>query len=146
MVMDANVSGTSQVARREDAWRAALRWGVLAAALLTLACERQHVMSDTQAAALTGGRPQRGRVVARLYGCGACHTIPGVDGANSLVGPPLAGIANRAYIAGVLTNEPDHLVGWIENPQLIDSKTAMPTLGVSDRDARDIAAYLSTLR
>lgn len=98
------------------------------------------------AARMTGGTPERGRAALRRYGCQACHTIPGVAGASGLVGPPLAGVGQRVYIAGVLPNTPENLVKWIEAPQAVDSLTAMPTLGVSARDARDIASYLYTLR
>jgi cytochrome c1 len=51
------------------------------------------------------------------YGCGACHQIPGVEGADGLVGPPLTNIGSRVYIAGVLPNTPDNLAAWIQNPQ-----------------------------
>ena len=95
---------------------------------------------------LAAANPDRGRVAIRRYGCGSCHDIPGVVGADGMVGPPLATIAKRVYIAGVLPNEPDNLVKWIENPQGVDPKTAMPNMGVTTRDARDIAAYLYTLR
>jgi cytochrome c2 len=99
-----------------------------------------------EGAALTGGDPHRGVAEIRRYGCDACHTIPGVAGADREVGPPLAGIRERMYIAGVLPNTADNLVKWIRNPPAIDSKTAMPYLGVSEREARDIAAYLYSIR
>ncbi len=102
--------------------------------------------AEQQANNLTGGDAERGNVSIRKYGCGSCHTIPGVTGAHSQVGPDLSGLARRAYIAGVLTNSPEHLVAWIENPQAVDDKTAMPNMGVTALDARDIAAYLYTLR
>jgi cytochrome c len=38
------------------------------------------------------------------------------------------------------------MIRWLENPPAVDSKTAMPNMGVTGRDARDIAAYLYTLR
>ena len=101
---------------------------------------------DEQANNLTGGNAKRGVTSIHEYGCGSCHTIPGVMDARSKVGPDLSGVASRVYIAGVLTNSPDHMVDWIRNPQGIDDKTAMPNLGVNARDARDIAAYLYTLR
>ena len=82
----------------------------------------------------------------RTYGCAGCHTIPGVPGANGLVGPSLAGIGSRIYIGGVATNTPDNLVQWITNPRAIDAETAMPVTGVTDEQARHIAAYLYTLR
>lgn len=95
---------------------------------------------------MTGGDPERGRGLLRAYGCSQCHTIPGVDGAFGLVGPPLGGIASRVYIGGVVTNTPEHMVRWIMDPKAIDAKTAMPTLGVTEEQARHIAAYLYTLR
>ena len=96
--------------------------------------------------AITGGDPDRGREAIRRYGCGTCHAIAGVAGAEGRVGPPLTGIASRAYIAGVLPNEPGNMMRWIMNPQAVDSQTAMPMVGVTERDARHIAAYLYTLR
>lgn len=117
------------------------RLGGVVAALALAACGGDE-RAFAHAAALTGGDPNAGRVKAREYGCGACHTIPGVPGADALVGPPLAGVGSRMYIAGVLTNTPDHLVRWIRDPPAVDSATAMPNVGVTERDARDIAAYL----
>jgi len=95
---------------------------------------------------ITNADPGRGRTAMRRYGCGSCHTIPGVAGALGLVGPPLGGVSQRVFIAGVLPNQPDNMIRWLENPPGIDSKTAMPNMGVTVRDARDIAAYLYTLR
>ena len=118
---------------------------IFAAAFALAACTGGRGQRAADAAALTGGDPRAGREKARAYGCGACHAIPGVAGANSLVGPPLAGIGGRMYIAGVLTNTPQHLVRWIQDPPSVDSATAMPNVGVTARDARDIAAYLYSL-
>jgi len=98
------------------------------------------------AAALTGGDPQAGREKIRTYGCNTCHTVPGVPGAHGRVGPPLTGIGERMYVAGVLTNTPENMVKWIVDPTGVDSATAMPNTGVTERDARDIAAYLYSLR
>jgi cytochrome c2 len=99
-----------------------------------------------EAEALTGGDVEAGRAAVKTYGCDACHTIPGVVDARGLVGPPLTQIANRIYIGGVLTNTPDNLIKWIQNPPDVDPRTAMPNLGVHETEARDIAAYLYTLR
>jgi cytochrome c2 len=115
----------------------------LAGATELVACQRQ---AWREAAMLTGGDPGRGQAAIEAYGCGSCHTIPGIPGANTLVGPPLSGIASRAYVAGVLPNTPNNMIRWIEHPQAIDPLTAMPDLGVPDPTARDIAAYLYTLR
>jgi len=97
------------------------------------------------AVALTRGNPDKGKESIRLYGCWACHTIPGIHGANAVIGPPLNGIANRAYVAGH-PNSPEHLVNWIRHPQQVRNPTPMPDMGVTEEAARDIAAYLYTLR
>jgi cytochrome c2 len=99
-----------------------------------------------RAIALTGGDPERGRGLLTRYGCAGCHTIPGVARADGIVGPPLAGIADRVYLGGVLTNTPEHLIAWIVDPRAIDDKTAMPVTGIGREEARDVAAYLYTLR
>lgn len=98
------------------------------------------------AAQLTGGNAERGQRDIAAFGCGSCHVIPGVAGAHGTVGPPLGGIALRTYIAGVLPNTPDNMLRWLEDPPAVDSLTAMPALGLTDPTARDVAAYLYTLR
>jgi cytochrome c len=95
---------------------------------------------------LTGGEPAAGRRVMTKYGCDTCHTIPGVLTADSTVGPPLTQLANRTYLAGRVENTPENLIRWIRFPHSIDEHTAMPETGVTERDGRDIAAYLYTLR
>lgn len=133
---------------RTALWLAALLGGVgvyaAGMAIHDRVQERDHYAA--LARRMTGGDPARGPALMRAYGCAQCHTIPGVTGANGLVGPPLAGIASRVYIGGVLTNTPDHMVRWIMNPKAVDEKTAMPYLGVTEAEARHIAAYLYTLR
>ncbi len=102
--------------------------------------------AERAAAEMTGGTPAKGRAAISRYGCSTCHTVPGVSGANGMVGPPLGQVASRVYLAGRLQNTPDNMILWIQNPQGVDDKTAMPNLGVSDADARDIASYLYTLK
>jgi len=85
---------------------------------------------------------ERGRTLIASYGCGSCHTIPGVAGADAKVGPPLNEFYERSYIAGLLPNTWQNLVMWIQHPQQVLPHNAMPDLGVSDTDARHIAAYL----
>jgi len=92
------------------------------------------------------GDADRGAALMVHYGCGSCHVIPGVTGARGSVGPGLGGFADRAYVGGVLPNEPAGLVRWLIDPPLHSPQTAMPDLGVDEADARDMAAYLYTLR
>jgi cytochrome c1 len=83
-----------------------------------------------------------GRRLIASYGCGSCHSIPGVPGANSMAGPPLSCFYQRSYIAGRLPNNRENLIKWIQVPQQMDPGNAMPNLGVTDEEAGDIAAYL----
>lgn len=93
-----------------------------------------------------GGNAQRGAKLIGSIGCGSCHNIPGIDGADGKVGPPLTDIGERRFIAGVLSNTPGNMIVWLKNPQAVVPGNAMPDLGLTDKEARDIAAYLYTLR
>ena len=119
---------------------------VVLAGVIIGGCKQGTAMTPAQAAQVTGGNPNRGALAIRHYGCAACHTIPGIPGANATVGPALPGIGGRPYIAGVITNTPYNLVRWIQHPQQVDPLTAMPDVGLSQGDAQDIASYLYTLK
>jgi cytochrome c len=119
---------------------------LLALALLSACGMRAERLTPEEASALTAGDARRGPAAIRRYGCDACHTIPGIPGAHRQVGPELGGVSERMYLGGVLPNSPGNLIRWIRDPRGADSATAMPNLGVSDQDARDIAAYLYSLR
>jgi cytochrome c2 len=93
-----------------------------------------------------GGDPTRGQQLIEKYGCGSCHMIHGIKGATGNVGPPLNGIATREVIGGRLPNTPDNMIRWITDPQGVSPGTQMPNLGVSADEARDITAYLHTLK
>lgn len=116
------------------------------AALLMLATGCEGGKTTNVYAVYTGGNALRGAKVIDRYRCGACHSIPGIDNANGLVGPPLMWWSRRTFIAGELPNKPENLVHWIRSPQSIVPGNAMPDLGLSEEEARDAAAYLYTLR
>lgn len=124
-------------------WRKGWLLGGLVLILLLTACSTILFPAHSK---VPDGDPQRGEVVLQTYGCGSCHVIPGVPGAVSYVGPPLDAWAERHYIAGTLLNTPDNLIDWLREPQAIEADTAMPNLGVTEQDARDMSAYLYTLR
>ncbi len=95
---------------------------------------------------VAGGDAQAGQLLLRQYGCGSCHTIPGVAAARGNVGPPLQAIGSRVYLAGVLPNTPQNMVRWIRAPQGVDRRTAMPDMQVPEQHAHDMVAYLYRLR
>ncbi|MBR0645408.1 c-type cytochrome [Plastoroseomonas hellenica] len=126
------------------------RGGVLAAAgLLLLAAAgllwwqaERMAQEEEIARALTGGEPRRAPALLTRYGCGGCHAIPGVPGADGRVGPPLGSLRERVYIAGVLPNTAENLLGWLRDPRAHAPRTAMPATGITEAEARDVAAYL----
>jgi cytochrome c1 len=117
-----------------------LGWSIL----FIVSCTGGRTISPYRVA--TGGNARQGKKVIQAYGCGACHVIPGIHAANGMLGPPLDFFSRRTMIAGELPNTPDNLVRWIEDPPSVEAGTAMPKLGLSDDQARDVAAYLYTLR
>jgi cytochrome c oxidase assembly factor CtaG/cytochrome c2 len=116
---------------------------LLVLALVLSACGDKTATSPWQ---ISGAQAARGPELIRHYGCGACHTVPGVDQASGTVGPSLAQFGRHAYIAGTLPNNPDNLILWLRDPQRVLPGNAMPNTKVTQRDARDIAAYLYTLQ
>ena len=101
---------------------------------------------DPAPRAVSGGNIDTGKRLIEQYQCASCHVIPGAAGAGSNAGPPLEGFGKRSYIAGRIPNMPAGLVGWLVDPPARKPGTMMPNLGVSDAEARHMAAYLYTLR
>ena len=116
--------------------------GFVVAALALAACGEAEPPAHL---AIPGADPARGRALIGAFGCGSCHFVEGVAGANGLVAPRLENFANRTLIAGTFPNVPRFLVPWLINPPALKARTGMPDLGVSDMQARDIASYLYTL-
>jgi cytochrome c1 len=117
------------------------RAAAAAAALLMTACEP----APPQPVRYTGD-VAAGRAALQARDCGVCHRIPGVRGADGRVGPPLAEFGKRIYVAGRFPNTEPILMRWIMDPPALERTTAMPALGVSEQEARDMAAYLLSLR
>jgi Cytochrome c2 len=107
---------------------------------LLVACNRQEASSPV------AGNPAHGKILIAQYGCTSCHMIPGIDGARGEVGPSLDHVATRPLLTGKLPNNPQNLTMYLQNPQMAGPQNAMPNLGVKADEARDIAAYLYTLK
>lgn len=119
---------------------------ILAAAVVLTAASCGRGRADREAVVRSGGDPDRGRAAILKYGCTSCHSIPGVRQADSWVGPPLDSYARRSYVAGTLPNTPENLMLFILDPAAVRPGTAMPDVGLTTEEARDITAYLYTLR
>jgi cytochrome c len=109
--------------------------------LLLGACSMEHGYEPR----VPQGDAQRGRAALEEFECGACHRIPGVRGSYGYVGPPLDTMRHNVYVAGKFPNTPEVLVRWIVDAPALAPETAMPNVGVSEQQARDMAAYLYSI-
>ncbi len=76
-------------------------------------------------------------------GCIACHSMQAVNAPKGMVGPNLANVGARSYIAaGTLKNTDENLTRWIRDPQGIKKGVLMPNLGINETDAKALVAYL----
>lgn len=119
-----------------------------AAGIVSLAVQgRQTKVADREtAAAMTGGDPRAGLAAIERHGCGACHEIPGLPMTQGRVGPSLDKVAVRAFIGASLPNTPQAMTGFVAQPEHVLPQGGMPTMPVTNAEARDIAAYLYRLR
>jgi cytochrome c1 len=92
------------------------------------------------------GDPNAGRALFLARGCGGCHTILSLSGADGVAGPRLDNTVLRGTIAGnQIPATPQSLALWIYDPASLKADTTMPKPGVSEAEARDIAAFLYSL-
>ncbi|MEX0717838.1 MAG: c-type cytochrome [Planctomycetaceae bacterium] len=107
-----------------------------------LAARGRHRARPEPVVSLPEADAERGRQAIVAHGCGACHRIPGIRRATGRVGPSLEDFRHQMFVAGMLPNTPANVADWIDDPLAINPRTAMPDLGVTEEEARDIAAYL----
>lgn len=123
-----------------------LRW-LLGTAALVLVITGCGLLTSSQDARVeeTGGNIARGEDLVRQNGCMACHSIPGMGSVHDGYGPDLDGFANRRLIGGSAENRPDVLIQFLMSPQSVIPGSGMPTIGLTEEEARDIATWLYTL-
>jgi cytochrome c oxidase subunit 2 len=91
------------------------------------------------------GAAADGKAIYTAHACVGCHTIRGVSA--GLLGPDLTHFGSRTTLAaGLLPNEPQTLAAWLRDPQAVKPGAKMPALGLSDEQARALAAYLLSLK
>jgi cytochrome c2 len=118
---------------------------LVALALIGLTGCKPSTATKLWASEATGGNPERGKDAIGKHGCVACHTIDGIS-SEAMVGPPLTRMAARSYLAGNMQNNAGNLIRFIQHPRAVHNDTAMPEMGLTDEEARDIAAYLYTYK
>ena len=116
---------------------------------------RKDTVRTTSAAAPSrrAGARRRSRPAAdgqKLFlakGCAGCHSLVALNAPKGMLGPNLANIGARTWIAaGTLPNTDENLAHWIRVPQEVKHGVLMPNLGLSENEAKSIAAYLRTIR
>ncbi|MGH8972470.1 MAG: cytochrome c oxidase subunit II [Acidimicrobiia bacterium] len=100
-----------------------------------------------------GGMAAQGyEVFTGKGGCLACHTLNGIEGAVSRVGPNLTHLKARDRFAGYMfDNTPQNLRKWVDNPSAMkpmrpDKGTGMPDQNLSPEELDQVVAYLETLK
>ena len=87
------------------------------------------------------GNAERGRELVESVGCLACHITEDQDrlaaGTRRTFGQPLQSIGNKTSY--------EWLFDWVRDPAHFSSETYMPDLRLTNREAADVATYLSTL-
>jgi cytochrome c2 len=99
-------------------------------------------LAGRQTPSLAGADPARGRALMDSLGCRACHAlaedeVAGQIGANKDIAPNLSHVAEKT--------DARWIYHWIRNPRGYSHVARMPSLRLSDDEARDVTAYLVTL-
>ena len=107
---------------------------ILSAKYIESGCGQCHLAPLVGTPRLNEGRRLLGR-----YGCVECHTVRQGDGSTMKATdnpPPLTHIADKT------TRE--WIYAWLKNPQAYSTTATMPNFQLSDDDARDISAFLTS--
>jgi cytochrome c oxidase subunit 2 len=87
-----------------------------------------------------------GRAVFESLSCVNCHVIRGTPAIGKF-GPDLTHLASRSTIAaGMMTNTPEHLKTWINDPQQVKPGSFMPSMKLADKQLDQVVSYLGTLQ
>lgn len=111
---------------------------VLCLFLFAVACHRESAPI---------GNAERGKLLVTQYGCNVCHVTPGVGGPQGRIGPSLAHVASQPTLSNAtFKNTPENLAQFIQQPASLNPASSMPPLNVTPDDARDLTAYLMSLK
>ncbi len=95
----------------------------------------------------------QGQKLFLLKGCVGCHSLVAYNAPKGLLGPNLANVGARTYIAaGTLPNTDENLAHWISDPQSVKHGVLMPNLfGGEDaakvnEEMKALVAFLRTHR
>ena len=95
---------------------------------------------------VTDAAVESGRRIFQSTACMNCHAVSGTN-ADGHFGPDLTHLMSRDTLAaGAVTNTPENLRAWIQNPDSIKPGSLMPAMKLSPQDLDALTAYLETLR
>lgn len=105
----------------------------------------QWVQQQKQSAVVNEAASE-GKRVFESTSCVNCHTVTGTV-AKGRFGPDLTHLMSRDTIAsGAVSNTHENLRAWIRDPSAFKPGCLMPAMGLSDRQADALTAYMETLR
>jgi len=91
-----------------------------------------------------GGDAAKGKGIVESVGCLGCHAIGdqtnvrAARGTSYDIAPELTRVGSKA--------RPDWIFDWVRNPRHYNPTTKMPNLRLTEGEARDVTAYLVTLK
>ena len=91
-----------------------------------------------------GGSVSEGKELFGSVGCQACHVVGGDTSVREARGtthdsaPELTRVGSKV--------NPDWIMDWLKNPKHYNSDSRMPSLRLSDGEARNLTVYLMTLK
>ncbi|HIE64768.1 MAG: c-type cytochrome [Nitrospira sp.] len=107
---------------------------------LNLPLGKGRMMSERMSEAKKPGMSRTGminigKMVINMKGCTGCHRIGKLSLQRVTISPDLTTVGDRL--------KEGWMYSWIKDPQKYRPDTLMPNLGLSDMQARSVAAYLS---
>jgi cytochrome c oxidase subunit 2 len=91
------------------------------------------------------GPAAAGKAIYAASACVGCHTIKGVSA--GVLGPDLTHFGSRTMLAaGMWPNTVENVAEWVKDPQRLKPGVKMPALGLTDEQAKALAAYLIGLK
>lgn len=88
---------------------------------------------------------RRGQEIFTNSVCITCHTVEGTV-ARGEIGPDLTHMGSRRTIAaGILTNTPENMTMWLEDPQAVKPGNLMRIPDLDPDDIEALVAYLNSL-
>ena len=98
------------------------------------------------AAAPEGAEARAGASVIATVGCSGCHAVRGTS-LKGTFGPDLTHFGSRGGIgAWALTNTPDNLLTWLQDPQAVKPECLMPRVALPLAQQKQLVAYLEELQ